>query len=312
MTAGPKGGPRKTVATGGNVVLRLGILGCDTSHVVEFTKRLHHVDVAQPLWVDGARVVAAWPGTSAIVPADRVAGYIDRLSAMGVEIVGAPEDLHGKIDALLVESQCGSDHRALAVPYLLQGVPTFVDKPFACTAEDATAMVEAAGRGGAPILSASALRFARETQSLGIGAIRGAFTYTPGELHPLNPGLFHYGVHGVEQLYALMGPGCTTVRCVRTEGADDVLGIWGDGRTGGVRALRGGAASFGFAAFGDKGNVARAIDMTWPYSDMLRVIVRVLHGEPSPVSGPELIEAIAFQQAAIRSAEQDGRPVSLA
>jgi len=53
-------------------MLRLGILGCDTSHVVEFTKRLHHTEIAPAQWVDGGRVVAAWPGPSQIVDADRI------------------------------------------------------------------------------------------------------------------------------------------------------------------------------------------------------------------------------------------------
>jgi len=215
------------------------------------------------------------------------------------------------VDAVLVESQCGGDHRDLAVPYLRAGVPTWVDKPFACTVEDATIMVQAAQQGGAPIFSASSLRFARETQALRIGTVTGAFTYTPGELHPLNPGLLHYGVHGVEQLYGLLGPGCQTVRCIQTPGADDVLGTWQDGRIGAVRALRGGAAGFGFAAFGERGHVVAQIDMTWPYSDLLRIILRVLSGGPCPVSHAELVEVIAFQQAALRSAAQGGTPVPL-
>jgi hypothetical protein len=34
-------------------VIRLGIVDCDTSHVVAFTRRLRHVDVALGEWADG-------------------------------------------------------------------------------------------------------------------------------------------------------------------------------------------------------------------------------------------------------------------
>lgn len=291
-------------------MLRLGILGCDTSHVVEFTKRLMHTAVAESLWVDGGQVVAAWPGTSRIAP-DRIQGYVQQLQSMGVALVHSPDELRGMVDAVLIESQEGATHRPLATPFLLDGIPTFVDKPFACSIADAQAMVDAAAKGSAPLLSASSLRFAREVQALSVGAISGAFTYTPGTQHPLNPGLFHYGVHGVEQLYALMGPGCRSVRSVRTEGADEVSGLWKDGRIGTVRAVRHGAGGFGFTAFGDKGTVSTTIDMTWPYTELLRVILAVLSGAPSPVSSAELVEAVAFQVAAFHSASLNGQPIAI-
>jgi virulence factor len=49
-------------------MIRLGIVDFDTSHAVEFTKRLNHVDIAEDQWVEGAKVVAGVPGTSKIAP----------------------------------------------------------------------------------------------------------------------------------------------------------------------------------------------------------------------------------------------------
>ena len=46
--------------------LRLGIIGTDTSHVIEFTKLLN--DGASPQHVPGARVVAAFKGGSEDLP----------------------------------------------------------------------------------------------------------------------------------------------------------------------------------------------------------------------------------------------------
>lgn len=288
--------------------LRLGILGCDTSHVVEFTKRLNHVEVAADQWVEGARVVAAWPGGSEIAP-DRLPGYVEALRRLGVSVVDRPEDL--RVDAVLLEAQQGSTHAGLAVPLLRAGVPVFVDKPFACSVADAAAMVEAAARGGAPLLSASSLRFAPEVQAVQ-GAVLGAQTWSPAALHPGNPGLFHYGVHGVEMLYALMGGGgCEAVRCTSTDGADDALGVWGDGRLGGVRGLRGGAHGYGFTTFGVDGVRSGAVGTEWIYRNLLRVVVSVLAGGPSPVSARELVEAVAFQECALRSALEGGREVRL-
>jgi len=51
-------------------MVRVGIVDTDTSHAVEFTKRLNHIGIAEEQWVDGAKVVAAWTGPSAIISED--------------------------------------------------------------------------------------------------------------------------------------------------------------------------------------------------------------------------------------------------
>ena len=78
-------------------MIRIGIVDCDTSHVVEFTKRLNHVGIAEAHWVEGATVVAAVPGTSQISPAT-IEPYVNELKKYNVAIVDKPIDLLGKID----------------------------------------------------------------------------------------------------------------------------------------------------------------------------------------------------------------------
>lgn len=60
-------------------MIRLGIVDCDTSHVVHFSQRLHHTGVPEDQWVDGARIVAAVPGTSRVRSAADVARYVQIL-----------------------------------------------------------------------------------------------------------------------------------------------------------------------------------------------------------------------------------------
>ena len=53
-------------------MVRAGIVDCDTSHVVEFTKRLNHVAIGQDQWVDGAQVVMALSGPSKVTPQETI------------------------------------------------------------------------------------------------------------------------------------------------------------------------------------------------------------------------------------------------
>ena len=294
---------------------RLGLVSCDTSHVVQFTMRLNHAGISEDQWVDGASVVAAVPGDSLVSP-ERIPGFVQQLRGFGVEILERPEDLLGRVDAVFVEANDGSVHADLALPFVEAGLPVFVDKPFATAVEDARRMVRAAQARRAPLLSASSLRYALEIQRLkqdpGIGRVVGADCYGPAALHPRNPGLFHYGVHAVEMLYELMGTGCESVRCVWEEGAEVVVGRWSDGRLGTVRGTRSGAHSYGFTAFGERQVAPVAVDATFIYRELLKVIVGMLKTSAWPLSADELIEPVAFQVAAYESARRKGEEVRLA
>lgn len=298
-------------------MLRLGIVDCDTSHVYQFARRLNHTDIEPAQWVDGARIVAASVGTSRINPPERIAEFVAALTAAGVALVERPEDLLGRVDAVLVESNEGGVHRERATPFLEAGLPVFIDKPFAATVEDAQALVDLAAQKSVPLISASSLRFTPEIIAArddpAIGALLGADVHSPAHLHEANPGLLHYGVHGVEMLYALLGPGCAQVMCVSDEDGDIVTGRWRDGRLGVMRGLRKGASGYGFTVYGAQSIRCTAVETDNIYRDLLRVVVPVLAGErPSPISPGELVEVVAFQEAALASARAGGAPQRLA
>ena len=295
--------------------VRLGIVDCDTGHVVEFTRRLNHVDVPEEQWVEGARVVAAVPGTSLVSP-ELVDGYAARLRGYGVELLDDPAELLGRVDAVLIESVDGSVHLERALPFVEAGLPLYVDKPFTTSVAAARTLLAAAQARRVPLVSASSLRYSLELQDVlrrrdELGPVLGADVYSPAGLHPRNPGLFHYGVHAVEPLYELMGTGCQSVRCVREAGVEVVVGRWAGGRLGTVRGTRSGTHAYGFTAFCERRVVAAAVDTRYIYRELLKVIVATFVSGTWPLSPEALLEPVAFQEAALRSAERGGDEVPL-
>ena len=97
-------------------VIKVGIIGCDTSHVPAFTNAFHKAKPGGPL--AGFRVVAAYPAGSDDIEASysRVAGFTKTLADQGVEIVDSVEALLPKVDAVLLESVDGRPHLAQAKP----------------------------------------------------------------------------------------------------------------------------------------------------------------------------------------------------
>lgn len=296
-------------------MIRIGLVDFDTSHVAAFTQRLNHIEIGPEHFVDGAKVVAGWPGDSAIMP-ERIPGYVTQLRGWGVEIVEKPEDLPGRIDAVMIESQQGARHRERARPFLEAGLPTFIDKPFAASARDGDAIIALARKHNAPLMSCSALRYAPEvTDALRRrdqhGPIVAADVWTSAALHEGNPGLLHYGIHGVEMLYTLMGQGCREVRQVSTPGADIVTGVWDNGRLGVVRGIRAGQGGFGFAAHYEKGRHTAIIQGAAFYTEMLKAIVGMFATRKEPIPLPETREMMAFMDAAALSSAGGGKAVRL-
>lgn len=299
-------------------MLRLGIVDCDTSHVIQFTMRLNHLEIAEDQWVDGAQIVAAVPLPSAILAQEKVDEYVAKLKSFGVEIVDKPEKLLDmNLDGVLIESVDGSVHLERARPFLEAKMPLYIDKPFACSSADAKEILRLARENNVPVFSTSSLRYGLEVVEVledkegKYGKVLGANCWSPASLHERNPGLFHYGIHAVEPLFALMGSGCKTVWTVFQEGAEVTVGLWDDGRIGSIRGTRAGAHAYGFTAWCEKQVVTTAINAGMIYRELLKKMVNMFQTGKPPVDLQETLEIVAFIEAAMESGANNGKPVDL-
>jgi predicted dehydrogenase len=289
-------------------VIRVGIIGLDTSHVQAFTDL---INVKKE--IEGIRIVAAFPGGSPDLPSsiDRVAGYTEKVKGMGVEIVDSIPALLEKVDAVLLESVDGRPHLAQVKPVFEAKKPVFIDKPLAASLADGIAIAELGKKHGVPWFSASSLRFspAGMPDTSKTGDIVGAVAWSPCHLDPTHPDLFWYGIHGVETLFSIMGPGCVSVSRTNTPGADVVTGVWSDKRVGTFRGLRAGKEDYGAVVFGSK-----AIVPTGGYAGYKPLVVEIAKffktGKP-PVTPEQTIEILAFMEAAEESKRQEGKPVTI-
>src|SRR5260370_42391104 len=163
-------------------MFKLGILDFDTSHVVEFTKRLNHQTIAEDQWVEGAQVVIGCPGESKIMP-ERIPGYTKEMEKLGVQLVNKTQEMLGKGHGMLIESQEGGVHWERARPFLEAGLPCFIDKPFPCGVPAAHKIVELPEKKKVPVSSSSSLRCAPElvkfVDDAKHGQVFGALTYAP-------------------------------------------------------------------------------------------------------------------------------------
>jgi hypothetical protein len=297
--------------------LRIGIVGLDTSHVVAFTQLLN--DAKNANYIPGAKVVCAYKGGSPDVEssASRVEGFTKTLQEKwGVEIVDSVEALCSKVDAVLLESVDGRPHLAQARPIFAAKKRVFIDKPLAGSYRDGVEIARLARESGTPFFSASAVRFydaiTKTKEDPALGKVLGCDAFSPASLEPHHPDLFWYGIHGVEALYAVMGTGCESVRRSFDKDTDLVVGRWKDGRTATYRGIRKGKADYGVTIFGEKAvRSSLSVQAKNDYHNLVVEIVKFFKTGTPPVSVDEMLEVLAFMEAADVSKAKNGAEVRL-
>ena len=130
-------------------------------------------------------------------------------------VVDRPEEMIGKVDAVIIATDIGSEHVERARPFIEAGIPLFIDKPLCDNREDLEFFKKARAN-GARIISSSSMRYCKEFAP-----------YLNGNFHEVgNPRLITYsmpkkwetyGIHALEAVFALTGPGFISIRNTGSE-----------------------------------------------------------------------------------------------
>lgn len=291
---------------------RIGIIGLDTSHSLAFTKLLNAG--SPPSSFLGYQVVAAYPyGSKTLaLSKERIPVQTVEIQKFGVQVVNSIADLLALVDVVLLETNDGRLHYEQAMEVIKAKKPLFIDKPLAASFNDGKAIFDQAKRNGVPVFSASSLRFISVISELRTGSkgkVLSADTFSPATIEPSHPDLFWYGIHGVEMLFALMGPDCVSVNRFSTADTDVVVGRWSDGRIGTFRGTRFGKSSYGGTCHTDQGTFT--LGPYLGYEPLLLEIIKFFETGISPIADRETLTILAFMEAAEKSKLRNGANVAL-
>lgn len=251
--------------------------------------------------VEGARIVSVWDpnrGTAeALAQVFGIARVADRM-----------EDAADGADGVIVTDDMTKRHHHRAKPFLRAGVPTFIDKPLASDVEEATELVDLAVKHGTPMMSASSLRYAKETEDLranpgALGNILAATAVCRGEL-------IYYGIHPLELAVSILGTGVRSVQNVGREGQNVVQIDYRDGRSLVLIVYAGISSPFQLNLYGDKGwRQVVVTDSAAFYANLLRQVAEMCRSKTPPIPYAETLEIIRILVAAQKSLYEERKVV---
>ena len=226
-------------------------------------------------------------------------------------VVENPQDVIGKVDAVIIPTDKGWEHLDRARPFVEADMPIFIDKPLTDREDHLKQFVKWRHK-GKPIMSTSCMRYAKEfaearTRLSELGELR-LITMTTAKSWE------RYGIHALEGVYPFLEPGgwlwvantgteqANIVHCRHESGVDVILAAIAD--------LYG---AFGcLSLYGTKGNLSAQFKDTFhAFRTQLVEFINYLRTRDLPFEFSQTVELMKIIIAGLRSREESGRVVQL-
>jgi predicted dehydrogenase len=291
-------------------MFRLGILGSDNSHAEIFSKLVN---------LPGEK------GTESLFP-DMKATCIFGLDEVRTRqvaedgmipfIVKSPQEMIGKVDAVMAVFRHGGLHLQHVLPFIRAGIPTWVDKPFAISNEDARVMLQDAARCGTLLTGGSTCRHTYDVLALKnayrngsrAGNIHAAVMNFPATVENEYGGIYFYGAHLSEMATEVFGNDAKSVVATKTNGM--VTAIVKYDKLQLVLNFLPDCKSYHAVLYGDQGTVLREIDITNCYIRGFERFAEMLRTGKAPLSAEDMFAPVELLNA-VRESYETGREVFL-
>lgn len=269
---------------------------CPFSTIPEYLAKVDRATMG----IEGAKVTHIWTQDRKV--SEHVAG-----ASLIPNAVDEMTDLIGAVDAVVLARDDGENHLRMAAPFIDAGLPIFIDKPLTDNLEDLRQLVRYY-EAGKPIMSCSSMRYIEGLGDVGkqVGGVLTAHAIIAKYWRT-------HGMHIIEPIYAVMGPGIASVQNVGCEGEEIVHLKYADGRHAVLQNFKGMAYAFDLAFYGEDGCWrAGPADPYTSFRNMLCAFVGMLEAGESPLDWRHTVEMAQVLIAAQLSVRQNGREVAMA
>lgn len=241
------------------------------------------------LGIKGAKVTHVWTEDKSYSGKVAKTTFIDN-------VVDNPEDVIGRVDAVVITTDIGSKHLKLAKPFIEKDIPVFIDKPLTDN-EDDLKKFEEYFRENKPVLSSSSLRYAKEIENLKIDRKEIEFVSVI-----MCKDWERYGVHAVEGIYKILGGGIESVFKIGEDKINSFHILWKNGKKAEVQMVYNSRIFGRFFIFGEKDTIEIGTnDYFYMFKKQMETFIKFIKERKYPYSPFETIEITKTIIAGIKS-----------
>jgi predicted dehydrogenase len=282
--------------------LKVAMIGLDTSHSIQFSKRLNDPDCEPKFKVEGLKVVSCMRFKTPFQSKEGLDERQKQLEDWGIKVTEDFDECIADCDAIMLEINDPQYHLEYFEKVANLGKPIFLDKPMADTYKSGKAIYDLAKKNNTKVFSSSSLRFVEAVLEAKKEISEPEFVSTYGALGIASSGssVVWYGVHTMEMLQKLMGPGAISVKAAKD--AKGVVSIvkYKNGQRGIVESNTGSSIYGGMVRTKGKAHLF-SVDMGMAYTLQLSEIAKFFKGGKPPVSFEDTLEVMDLLDTAQRS-----------
>ncbi|HHY24934.1 MAG TPA: Gfo/Idh/MocA family oxidoreductase [Clostridiaceae bacterium] len=291
--------------------LKVAIVGLDTSHSIQFAKRMNDPDCDPKIKVDGLKAVSCMRFETPFQDKEGLDARQKQLEDWGIKVTESFDECVADCDAIMLEINDPAYHLEYFEKAVKLGKPIFLDKPMADTYTSGKAIYDIAKENNAKVFSASSLRFVTAVVEAKKEISKPEFVSVYGALGiaPAGSSVVWYGVHTMEMLQKLMGPGAVSLKAIQDgKGVVCVVKYKNGGR--GVAELNTGSYIYGGMVRTIEKSYPFSVDMSMAYTLELEEVAKFFKGEEPSVSIEDTLEVMDLLDTAQRSLDS-GKEVNL-
>ncbi len=282
--------------------IRVAIIGLDTSHTIEFTKRMQAPDCPADQKVTGLRAVTCLRFGTPFQNEEGLNNRQKQMETWGVKVTTDLKEAVADCDALMLEINDAAYHLEYVERCAGLGKPMFLDKPLADTIANGKKIVKIFQSKKTKVFSSSSLRFVPQLLDAAGKMPKPLFAtaYGPLGIAPAGSSIVWYGVHSFEMLQRAMGRGAQKVWTKKDAAGVTCVVTYPDQRRG-IVELSEGAWVFGGGLRDKEKSFPYVVDMGRAYSDLLVQIEKFFRTGELPVTMADTVEVMALLDAAQKS-----------
>jgi predicted dehydrogenase len=272
-------------------MIKVAIIGLDTSHAIEFARRMQAHDCPPDQKVAGMKAISCLRFKTPFQTQEGLDKRQEQLEKWGVKVTTNFAEAIDGCDAIMLEINDPAYHLDYFKKVAHLKKPIFLDKPMCDTLPNARAILQLASKYKTRVFSASSVPFCNEVSAVKklFSKIENAIVYGAYGKAATGDSLVWYGVHTFELLLHIMGTDPRTIRAIETKNSATIVVGYNENREGLIRIIKGnwfyGGTLIGTAANDPNNKLLKEFkcDMTYSYKNLLSKIKAFFEGKDEPV-----------------------------